>query len=66
MVTTLYLIAVANWYPLSTFEGNSQIEECIVLKQYVEKNFAIEATCVSRQDNLLIQDSVAYIDTSQD
>jgi len=64
MVTTLYLIAVAAWYSLSTFEGNSQIEECIALKQHIEKNFDMEATCVSRQDNLLIHDSVAYINTS--
>jgi len=61
MVTTLYLIAVANWYSLSTFEGSSQIEECIALKQHIEKNFDMEATCVSRQEDILIHNDVVYL-----
>jgi len=60
VVTVLYLVSVAAWYAFSEFEGATQIAECSQLKQHIEQNFAVEATCVSRGEHVLIQDTKVY------
>ena len=58
MTTTLYLITVANWYAFSNFEGTDQLNECAFLKNYLETTYDVEATCVTKTNNILIKDKV--------
>ena len=61
MTTTLYLIAQLNWYVFKVFEGDQQIAECLSIMAHIEKNFGVEATCISIKGDIVIQDNVAYI-----
>jgi hypothetical protein len=60
MITTLYLIGIASWYTFSTFEGEQQVKDCLVVKEHIELNFPVEATCVTQAKELLIQDNIIY------
>jgi hypothetical protein len=42
------------------FSGEEQIVECSQLRQYIEQEFAVEASCVSRGEHILIQDTKVY------
>jgi len=61
MTTTLYLIAELTWHIFKIFEGDQQIDECAAYKQHIERNFSVEATCVSRQDNIVIHNDIVYL-----
>ena len=60
MITTLYLIGIASWYTFSTFEGEQQVKNCLVVKEHIELNFPVEATCITQAEGFLIQDNSRY------
>ena len=58
MITTLYLITIPTWYVFRSFEGTDQLNECAFLKNYLEITYDVEATCLTKTNNMLIKDKV--------
>lgn len=63
MITTLYLISLQVWINFETFEGDYQLDECQKIKDHIQENFPVTATCVSTWDDILIHDTQVYIDS---
>tara|TARA_B100000424_G_C22611446_1_gene340671 strand:+ start:319 stop:519 length:201 start_codon:yes stop_codon:yes gene_type:complete len=58
MTTTLYLISVANWYIFSTFETAEQVNKCLIVKEYIEATYPVEAVCITKlKSNKVIIDN---------
>ena len=55
MITTLYLITIPTWYVFRSFEGTDQLNECAFLKNYLETTYDVEATCLTKTNNILIK-----------
>lgn len=60
MTTVLYLISLHTWYVFETFTGDYQIDECQKLRTHIQASFDVEATCISRWGDLLLQDNKIY------
>jgi len=60
MTTVLYLMSLHTWYVFETFTGDYQIDECQKAKKHIELNFDVEATCISRWGDVLLQDDKLY------
>ena len=65
MITTLYLISLQVWINFDTFEGDYQLDDCAKIKDHIQENFPVTATCVTAWDDILIHDSKVYIDSLQ-
>ena len=48
MTTTLYLISIANWYVFTTFETSEQVNKCLLVKEYIESTYPVEAVCITK------------------
>ena len=53
-------MSLHTWYVFDTFSGDYQIDECQKAKKHIELNFDVEATCISRWGDLLLQDNKLY------
>jgi len=48
------------WYVFETFSGDYQIDECQKLRTHIQTAFDVEATCISRWNDILLQDNKIY------
>ena len=49
------------WYTLSIFTEDTQITDCSRLRDLIAQEFAIEVTCISKGEHILIQDRKVYL-----